>query len=186
MSLTVIRDGHVDAGCQIPGTRPCVHCFGRIYAPATVRRVVCPRCRTIEAALNGPTRPPVQVAFGVKPPAPAKGPRAPWTDAEDRALLAAGTPSRGHGRLPWRTRRGCEHRLLVLRQARGISLAARPWTAAEDDRLIALGPGERIDAVAAELDRTKPAVALRRALLRQQGRLTTRRHRWERPASSAP
>ena len=171
MSLAPITDGSHEADRPSLPLRPCVHCFRRVPAQPGIR-VVCPGCRDTEAALNGSTRPAVQVAFGVaRPP----GAHPWWTPDEDRVLAQCRTAAEAHGRLPWRTLTACSYRFKTLRRAGRVRpFNHHEWSPAEDEIVAqAADPGD-CRAAAARLGRTLTAVWRRRGELRRAGVRVTR------------
>ena len=171
MSLAPITDGLTEAERPALPLRPCVHCFRRVPAQPGVR-VVCPRCRDTEAALNGRTRPAVQVAFAVSRP---RGLQPWWTPAEDRVLAQCRTAAEAHGRMPWRSKTACNYRFKTLRKAGRLrAFDHRAWTAADDARVATITSPSEIPTVARELDRTVVAVHRRRGELRRAGVRVTR------------
>lgn len=151
--------------------RPCVHCFRPHQAPPGVR-VVCPRCRDTEAALNGGPRPAVQVAFGVNRP---PGLQPWWTPDEDRVLAECRTAAEAHGRLPWRSLTACNYRFKTLRKAGRLrAFDHRCWSPDEDARVATIASPAEIPNVARALGRTVVAVHRRRGELRRAGGRVTR------------
>ena len=146
--------------------RPCVHCFRPTPARPGIR-VICEKCRDVEASLNGPARPAVQPAYGVTRP-PGEQPL--WTPAEDRVLMACRTATEGAGRLPWRSKTACHYRLKTLRKrGRVRPYHHRPWTAAEDEIVIAAVTGAEVRQAAERLGRALTACWRRRSELRRAG-----------------
>lgn len=146
--------------------RRCVHCLRAFPCRAGVRPV-CPGCWDTEAALNGDTRPAVQVALGVTRP-PGEQPW--WTPEEDRALALCRTAAEAHGRLPWRTLTACNYRSKVLRKrGRLRPFDHREWSPAEDARVATIASPSEIPTEARELGRSVASVHRRRGELRRRG-----------------
>ena len=151
--------------------RRCVHCFRRTPALPGVR-VVCEKCRDLEAALNGGSvRPAVQPALVARPP----GEQPWWTPQEDRALASCRTAAEPAARLPWRSKVSCNYRFKVLRRrGRLRPFDHRVWQPEEDARVAAVTSPAEIRTLARELDRTVVAVHRRRGELRQRDVRVTR------------
>ena len=137
-----------------------------------MRRVVCPRCRETEAALNGGKRPAVQVAFGVtRPP----GLQPWWTPDEDRVIAQCRTAAEAHGRLPWRSKVSCAYRFKTLRHAGRVrAFNHREWSPAEDARVAAVASPAAVRALAVELGRSLTGCFRRRGELRRRGHAVSR------------